>query len=221
MNNLNFDLLKDALGHMPLVAILRGIQPNEIEDIGRVLIDEGFRFIEVPLNSPDAWESIRRLKAMVPENVLIGAGTVIDGRASAELAELGAVLQITPNTDVDVIQAGKVAGLATFTGFMTPSEAFSAIKAGTTALKLFPAQRLGCDYFKDIKAVLPKGIPVFAVGGVNASNMEEWFDAGVSGFGFGSNLYTPGRTPEEVRILAAELVQVWTKLANTKNEKTY
>ena len=122
---------------MPLVAILRGIQPNEIEDIGRVLIDEGFWFIEVPLNSPDVWESIRRLKSMVPENVLIGAGTVIDGRASVELAELGAVLQVTPNTDVDVIQAGKVAGLATFTGFMWVCWSLCSSEAEVLA-KLYP-----------------------------------------------------------------------------------
>jgi len=216
MNNTNAQLLNDALGDLPLVAILRGILPSEIEAIAKVLVEEGFRFIEVPLNSPDAWQSIRLLKSGVPENVLIGAGTVLDEQASAKLAELDAVLQITPNTDVGVIQAGKAAGLATFTGFMTPSEAFAAVKAGTTALKLFPSQRLGCDYFKDIKAVLPKDIPVLAVGGVNASNMEEWIDAGISGFGFGSNLYTPGRTPEEVRVLAAELVQVWKKHTKVK-----
>lgn len=216
MNIQRSELLKDALSAMPLVAILRGIQPTEIEGIAQVLVSEGFRFIEVPLNSPDAWLSIRRLRKVVPENVLIGAGTVLDVQSSEKLAALGAELQITPNTNIDVIQAGKSAGLATFTGFMTPSEAFAAIKAGTTALKLFPAQRLGCDYFKDIKAVLPKDIPVLAVGGVNASNMAQWFDAGMSGFGFGSNLYTPGRTPEEVRILAAELVQTWTRLKRTK-----
>jgi 2-dehydro-3-deoxyphosphogalactonate aldolase len=208
------DLLKEALSTMPLVAILRGIQPSEIEGVARVLVAEGFRFIEVPLNSPDAWESIRRLKALVPDNILVGAGTVVDVKASAELAELNAVLQITPNTDIEVIKAGKSAGLATFTGFMTPSEAFAGINAGTTALKLFPAQRLGCDYFKDIKTVLPRNTPILAVGGVNASNMAEWFDAGISGFGFGSNLYTPGRTAEEVRIVAAELVQTWTNLCN-------
>lgn len=218
MNHINVAALADVINVMPLIAILRGIHPVEIEAVADVLVSEGFRLIEVPLNSPDAWESIRRLRARVPADVMIGAGTVLDAQASTKLGRLGAQLQITPNSDPNVIRAGMAAGLAIFTGFMTATEAFSAIKGGTTALKLFPAARQGCDYFKDIKAVLPTDMPVFAVGGVNKTNMAQWFDAGISGFGFGSNLYAPGNTPEEVRIAAAELVAEWKRLVGAKHD---
>ena len=212
MNNVQANVLQQGLVQLPLVAILRGITPEEIVPVADILMAAGFRFIEVPLNSPNAWESIARLRAHCPEDVLVGAGTVLNTEAVAQLAATGASLLITPNSNPAVIRAGADAGLAPFIGCMTPTEAFAAIETGATALKLFPAARLGPGYFKDLSAVLPAEIPVLAVGGVNRNNMAEWYQAGIGGFGFGSNLYTPGRPIADIGRVAADLVAEWRRL---------
>lgn len=205
--------LSDAFNDLPLVAILRGIQPDEVIAVADVLMDCGFRFIEVPLNSPEPWDSIARLRAHCPDTVLVGAGTVLTVNDTQQLDILGADLLVTPNTNPDVIAEGQRQQLASFIGFMTPTEAFSAIAAGAQALKLFPSTRLGVDYFKDIKAVLPSDVPVLAVGGIDHTNMAQWHTAGIGGFGFGSNLYKPGKSLEEIRQSAQQLVDVWRALA--------
>ncbi|WP_148253066.1 2-dehydro-3-deoxy-6-phosphogalactonate aldolase [Aidingimonas lacisalsi] len=204
--------LESAMRDCPLVAILRGISPEEVEAVGDALVDAGFKMIEVPLNSPRPWQSLERLVARMPDDVLVGAGTVLDTANVERLASLGASLLITPNTDTDVIAAGEAQGLASFIGCMTPSEALVAARSGATALKLFPAARLGVGYFNDVSTILPPELPVFAVGGVNRDTMADWHAAGVRGFGFGSNLYKPGRHPEEVGTMAKALVAEWQRL---------
>lgn len=213
MNDTQRQVLDTAMAELPLVAILRGITPDEIIPVCDALIQVGFRLIEIPLNSPQPWQSIERAVAHCPESVLIGAGTVLEADDTARLAELGAPLMITPNTQPELVALGVGRGLAPMIGCMTPTEALAAAKAGATALKLFPAARLGTGYFKDIKAILPVGLPVLAVGGIELDNMAEWHAAGIGGFGYGSNLYKPGRAAEEVGTIAAQLVAEWQRLA--------
>lgn len=213
MNDAQRAVLDAAMKEMPLVAILRGITPDEIEPVCGALVDAGFRLIEIPLNSPQPWDSIERAVACSPENVLIGAGTVLEADDTAKLASLGAPLMITPNTDPSLVTLGAERGLAPMIGCMTPTEALAAARAGAVALKLFPAARLGTGYLKDISAILPRHLPVLAVGGIERSNMAEWHAVGVAGFGFGSNLYKPGRSADEVGKIARELVDEWQSLA--------
>ncbi|WP_106418366.1 2-dehydro-3-deoxy-6-phosphogalactonate aldolase [Salinicola tamaricis] len=204
--------LETALRERPLVAILRGITPEEVDGVFDALVAADFKLIEIPLNSPRAWESIAAISKRCPADVVIGAGTVLDPADAEHLAGLDAPLLITPNSDPEVIRAGVAHGLAPMIGCMTPTEALAAAKAGATALKLFPAARLGTAYFKDIRAILPKGLPVLAVGGIEQSNMAEWHAHGVAGFGFGSNLYKPGRHAAEVGEIARALVAEWQRL---------
>ncbi|WP_251978851.1 2-dehydro-3-deoxy-6-phosphogalactonate aldolase [Salinicola avicenniae] len=213
MNETRKFALETALAERPLVAILRGITPEEIDGVFDALVDAGFKLIEIPLNSPRAWDSIAMIAKRCPDDVVIGAGTVLDPVHAERLAELETPLLITPNTDAEVIRAGVEHGLAPMIGCMTPSEALAAAKAGATALKLFPAARLGTGYFKDINAILPKGLPVLAVGGIDESNMSEWHAHGIAGFGFGSNLYKPGRKADEVGEIARGLVEEWRRIS--------
>ena len=219
MNEIQRKTLDEALETLPLVAILRGITPEEVENVCDALVDAGFRLIEIPLNSPRPWESIERAVAHCPDSVLIGAGTVLDVADAEHLARLGAPLMVTPNSDPEVVRAGAGQGLAPLIGCMTPSEALAAARAGARALKLFPAARLGTGYFKDISAILPPDLPVLAVGGVERGNMAEWHGVGVRGFGFGSNLYKPGRSADDVAAIATELVAEWRRLEGPGHER--
>lgn len=209
MNETRRAALEAALDTLPLVAILRGVRPEEVDAIFDALVAAGFKMIEIPLNSPRPWESIERIAKRCPDDVVIGAGTVLDPEACSRLADLEAPLAITPNTDASVIEAAVDNGLAPMIGCMTPSEALAAARAGARALKLFPAAQLGIGYFNDMKAVLPVDLPVFAVGGVGKANMSEWISAGISGFGFGGSIYRPGWTAEEVGVSARELIAEW------------
>ncbi|MCM2972971.1 MULTISPECIES: 2-dehydro-3-deoxy-6-phosphogalactonate aldolase [Larsenimonas] len=205
-------LFHEALNDRPLVAILRGIKPAEVDEVCDALVEAGVRFIEVPLNSPSPWTSIEALVKRAPSNVIVGAGTVLHTGDVKRLKETGAELMVTPNTDPEVIEAADDAGLYSLVGCATPSEAFQAIKHGATGLKLFPAARFGCDYLKDIKSVLPSRVPVLAVGGIGIDTMGEWHAAGVNGFGYGSMLYTPGKAAREVGETAREIVAEWQRL---------
>ncbi|QEM82383.1 2-dehydro-3-deoxy-6-phosphogalactonate aldolase [Halomonas binhaiensis] len=216
MNDNQRKILDKALEELPLVAILRGITPDEVEGVCDALVSAGFRLIEIPLNSPEPWVSIERAVAHCPDDVLIGAGTVLEEEDTLRLAQLGAPLMITPNTDPALVSLGAERGLAPMIGCMTPTEALAAAKAGASALKLFPAARLGTAYYKDISAILPRGLPVLAVGGIDKSNMAEWHAAGISGFGYGSNLYKPGRSAAEVEASAKELVAEWMRLQEAR-----
>lgn len=212
MNETRRAALDAALGNLPLVAILRGVRPDEVDNIFDALVAAGFKLIEIPLNSPRPWESLERIAKRCPDDVVIGAGTVLEPEACGRLADLETPLVVTPNTDTAVIGETVAQDLAPMIGFMTPTEAFAALGAGARVLKLFPAARLGLGYYRDIKAVLPANAPIFAVGGVDKSNMSEWITAGIDGFGFGGSVYRPGWSAQEVERCARELVAEWRRV---------
>ncbi len=194
---------------LPLVAILRGIRPEEAADIGLALVDEGFLCLEVPLNSPDPFDSIARLKGAVGDRAIIGAGTVLNMDSVQRVKSAGGEIIISPNANPVVIARAKELNMVSMPAFYTPTEAFSALEAGADALKLFPAESLTPVYLKAVKAVLPVDVGVFVVGGVSPSNMGPWRDAGAAGFGIGSALYKPGRTASDVAALARAFVKGW------------
>ena len=203
----------------PIVAILRGVKPDEVVAVAKALVDAGIRAIEVPLNSPEPLESIRRLCEAYGEVALCGAGTVLTPAAVDDVAAAGGKLIVTPNTDPDVIARAVALGLTVMPGFATPSEAFAAVKAGARALKLYPASSFGPSHIKAVRDVLPKDILVYAVGGVGAANLEPWLAAGVAGIGVGGELYRPGDAPEVVGQKASALLAAWnaqTELANPR-----
>ncbi|SOD96952.1 2-dehydro-3-deoxy-6-phosphogalactonate aldolase [Caenispirillum bisanense] len=207
------DRFEDAMAAVPLVAILRGVTPDTVLPVADALMAGGFRLIEVPLNSPDAFTSIERLVAHCPPEVLVGAGTVLTPADARRLAETGASLLVTPNTDADVIATAADSGLIPLPGCLTPSECFTALKAGARGLKIFPASRMGAAYLKDLRAVLPKGTPLLPVGGMDVGTMAEWRATGAAGFGFGSNLFAPGREPALIEEAARALCAEWRRIA--------
>ena len=179
------------LAELPLVAILRGVSPSRIQRVADALFGAGFRSIEVPLNSPDPFKSIEALARHFGDRCLTGAGTVLTTEQADQVASAGGKLMVTPNTNPAVIARGVAKGLTVMPGFYTPSEGFAAIAAGAKYLKLFPASTGGIGHLQAMLAVLPKTIPVYAVGGVGAGNMSEWRKAGAAGFGLGSELFKP------------------------------
>jgi len=200
------ETLAAAMARCPLVAILRGIEPHEVEEVTGALIDTGFSMIEVPLNSPDPLTSIERLARRFGDEALIGAGTVLDVGQVRSVHEAGGRLIVSPNTDTAVIAASAAADLVSLPGYFTPSEAFAALKAGATGLKLFPAEAAAPAVVKAQRAVLPRDVPLLVVGGVTPDTMAPWRDAGANGFGIGSALYTPGRAPVAVHEAAAKFI---------------
>ena len=194
------------LAECPLVAIIRGVTPDEVEAVGEAIVSGGIRIIEVPLNSPEPLESIRRLSAKLGDRALIGAGTVLDPQQVGQVKEAGGRLIVSPNTNRSVIEATVAAGLVSSPGYFTPSEAFEAIKAGAHALKLFPAEGAAPNVVKAQKAVLPKDIPLLVVGGVSPDNMQPWLAAGADGFGLGSGIYKPGQSTEDTAAKARAYV---------------
>lgn len=187
-----------AFARCPLVAILRGVEPGAVEAIGEELVAAGFTLIEVPMNSPDPLDSVARLAKRLGGRAVIGAGTVLDVAQVAAMRDAGGQMVISPNADLDVIRASAAAGLASLPGIATPSEAFAALKAGASALKLFPAEGASPAVLKAMRAVLPKTVRVLPVGGISPDNMAPWRAAGAAGFGLGSALYKPGMTAAEV-----------------------
>lgn len=201
------ETLKRRLAECPLVAIIRGVTPDEAEAIGEAIFEAGIRIIEVPLNSPEPLESIRRLAARMGERALVGAGTVLDPADVARVKEAGGRLIVSPNTYAEVIAATAAAGLVSSPGYFTPSEAFEALRAGAHALKLFPAENASPATVKAQKAVLPKDVPLLVVGGVKPDGLRPWLEAGADGFGLGSGLYAPGRSAEETAMRARAYVE--------------
>lgn len=189
----------------PLIAILRGITPLEAEAHAAALIEAGIGMLEVPLNSPDPWDSISRILARFPK-ALIGAGTVLTVNEVSRLADMGARLVVSPNADPAVIRATRAAGLQSWPGVFTPTECFQALAAGATGLKMFPASLIGPEGLRAIRAVLPPEVPCYAVGGAGPANFDDWIRAGAAGFGLGTSLYRPGQSPRQTAEAARDIV---------------
>lgn len=203
----------DVLDTLPLIAILRGLEPDEAVAVGEAIVGAGFVCIEVPLNSPRPLESIRRLRDALDGRALVGAGTVLNVEAARSVADAGGQIIISPNTNPEVIRAAKAMGLMSVPGFFTPSEAFAALGAGADILKLFPAEVAGPQGLKAVRAVLPAGTRVYAVGGVAPDSVTRWRHAGASGFGIGSAVFKPGKTPAEAGEAACAFVKAWSASA--------
>ncbi len=189
-----------------LIAILRGIEPDAVISVAEAIFAAGISMIEVPLNSPDPITSIARLAAAMGDRCLCGAGTVLRVADVDAVYAAGGRLVVTPNTNPAIIARSAALGMTTLPGFATATEAFAALDAGADGLKLFPAATYGPAHAKALKAVLPPGTDLYAVGGVDAASIPHWIAAGVVGFGLGSDLYVPGRSADDVAKRAAEAV---------------
>ncbi|MEI2453576.1 MULTISPECIES: 2-dehydro-3-deoxy-6-phosphogalactonate aldolase [Lysobacter] len=201
--------LRTWLAHSPFVAILRGITPDEAIGVGDALVDAGWRVIEVPLNSPGAFDSIARLQRRYGDDILLGAGTVRRAAEVDELARVGARLMVCPHTDPALIRYAKTLGLLALPGAATPSECLAALDAGADALKLFPADALGPAMLAASRAVLPADAAVLPVGGIHTDLLAVWRKAGATGFGIGGSLYRPGRSAAQVAQIAHGFNQAW------------
>lgn len=191
------ELLHHYLDQCPLVAIIRGITPGEAEAVGQAIFDAGIRIIEVPMNSPQPLDSIAALAGRFGDEALVGAGTVLDPADVAHVKNAGGRIIVSPDTNIEVVSVAAAAGMVSSPGYFTPSEAFAAVRAGAHALKLFPAEAASPAVLKAQLAVLPKDVPVLAVGGIKPDNMRPWLDAGATGFGLGGGLYQAGQSAEE------------------------
>lgn len=201
------------LARCPLVAILRGVTPDEVVDVALALEEQGFAIVEVPLNSPRPLDSIARLAAAVGDRLLVGAGTVIEPDSVDDVLAAGGRLIVMPHADAAVVERAKSLGAVAVPGFATPGEAFAMLRAGADALKLFPAEAAPPPVLKAMRAVLPKQVPVLPVGGIMPESMEGYLQAGATGFGLGSALYKPGDTASQVAEKAKAFQAVWMKLS--------
>lgn len=199
--------LEEALREAPLIAIIRGVRPDEAVAVGHALVRAGIRIIEAPLNSPDPFASITALVSEFGDDAVIGGGTMLRKEDVDRLAEIGGKIVVAPNTAKDVIARAVTLGLTSMPGFFTPSEAFVALSAGATHLKLFPAVTGGFAHMKAIRAVLPTVARLYAVGSVRPQDFTQWREAGATGLGLGSELYRPGMSAEDVHARAVQAVQ--------------
>ncbi|WP_428375716.1 2-dehydro-3-deoxy-6-phosphogalactonate aldolase [Lichenicoccus sp.] len=206
-------MLRQMIGRMPFTAILRGLAPEEALAVGDALVEAGMTMLEVPLNSQHPLESIRLLAERYGETCLIGAGTVMTPSQVAEIGAVGGRLIVMPHGDAEVIRAAKQAGMVCMPGIATPTEGFAALKAGADALKLFPAELVGPNVLRAMRAVFPKQTLFLPVGGVTPENLAEFVRAGADGFGLGSGLYAPGRSAADVRRRADAYVNAWNAVA--------
>ncbi|MCH2206192.1 MAG: 2-dehydro-3-deoxy-6-phosphogalactonate aldolase [Lentisphaerales bacterium] len=198
---------KDLLKEVPVIAIIRGVKPEEAVDVAEAMYEAGIRAVEVPLNSPNPFVSIKLIADALGDKMLVGAGTVLTVEQVQKVYEAGGQIIVSPNMDEEVIEATKGFGMYSYPGVMTVTECFAALEAGADGLKLFPADVVGMKFIKAAKVVLPEGTQVFAVGGVNDQNMSEWTAAGADGFGLGSSLYKPGMPIAEIRQLSEKVVE--------------
>lgn len=205
-----------ALQTCGLIAILRGVRPDEVVGVGHALVSEGFRIIEVPLNSPEPLKSIQALRDAMPADCIIGAGTVLTTSACRQVADAGGELIVMPHSDAAVIHAAKAAHLTCAPGVATLTEAFSALQAGADALKLFPAEALSPAVIKAWRAVLPSTVALVPVGGISPESIAPYIATGVQGFGLGSALYRTGNSPQIVASNAAAFMQAWAR-ATSRN----
>ena len=209
MTGPTLDRFHACFDRLPLVAILRGVRPDEVEAIGEALVDAGFTLIEVPLNSPEPFDSIGRLARRLGDRALVGAGTVLSPEAVDAVLAAGGAMVIAPNMNPAVIAGAAAHGLPALPGIFTPTEAFAALAAGAAALQLFPAEGSSPAALKAMRAVLPRETRMLPVGGVAPETMRPWVEAGANGFGLGSALYKPGRTAAGVHEAALTFVKEW------------
>ena len=202
----------DAVSQCGLIAILRGITTGEVEAVGNALVEAGIRIAEIPLNSSDPFTSIQEMSAAFRGKLVVGAGTVLSVQDVNLLKAHGGEISVSPDCNGAVIARAKELGMEPLPGIFTPTEAFAAIRAGATHLKLFPAEAASPITVKAWRAVLPKHVRIYAVGGVTPANMRTWYDAGVAGFGIGSNIYKQGFTAADVARSAKEFVTAWRAL---------
>ena len=207
-------MIEPFLDRLPLVAILRGVTPEEVVDVTSALVDEGFVIVEVPLNSPRPLESIERLRAKLDDEILVGAGTVMTPAQVKDIAAAGGRLIVMPHGDAEVVRAAKAAGLACIPGIATPTEGFAALANGADALKLFPAELLTPAVLKSMRAVFPTSTRFFPVGGITPDAMASYVAAGAVGFGLGGALYRRGDSPSRVATNARDFVAAWKRLRN-------
>jgi len=207
-------MIQPYLDRLPLVAILRGVSPDEVVAIGRALVDAGFAIIEVPLNSPRPFESIALLSHAFGESVLVGAGTVTGVEQVRHVADAGGRVVVMPHSDPSVVRAAKAMGLACIPGIATPTEGFAALANGADALKLFPAELLTPAALKSMRSVFPADTRFLPVGGITPATMEEYVAAGASGFGLGSALYKRGDDATTVAANARAFVAAWRAMSN-------
>jgi 2-dehydro-3-deoxyphosphogalactonate aldolase len=202
----------DAMSECGLIAILRGITTAEVEAVGQALVESGIRVAEIPLNSPDPFSSIEKMVTAFKGRLVVGAGTVLSVQDVNLLKAHGGQISVSPDCNEAVIARARELGLEPVPGVFTPTEAFAAIRAGATHLKLFPAEAASPATVKAWRAVLPKHVKVYAVGGITPANMQGWVDAGVAGFGIGSNIYKQGATAAAVAKSAKEFITAWRAL---------
>jgi 2-dehydro-3-deoxyphosphogalactonate aldolase len=202
----------DAISECGLIAILRGITTAEIESVGQALVEAGIRVAEIPLNSPEPLISIQKMSATFKGKLVVGAGTVLSLQDVDLLKAHGGQISVSPDCNEAVIARARELGLEPVPGVFTPTEAFAAIRAGATHLKLFPAETASPATVKAWRAVLPKHVKIYAVGGITPANMQGWIDAGVAGFGIGSNIYKQGTTAAGVAKSAKEFITAWRAL---------
>ncbi|MES3082971.1 2-dehydro-3-deoxy-6-phosphogalactonate aldolase [Sphingomonas faeni] len=205
----NRQAFDDAFAKCPLIAILRGVKPDEVEAIGEALVEAGFTILEVPMNSPDPLDSIARLARRFEGRAVVGAGTVLRVEDVEAVGAAGGTLIIAPNANVRVIAAAADKGYVALPGIATPTEAFAALDAGAAALKLFPAEAAGPTVLKAMRAILPKDARVLPVGGIVPEAMADWRKAGAAGFGLGSALFAPGMTAADVGTRAKTFIETW------------
>ncbi|KAF1038151.1 MAG: 2-dehydro-3-deoxy-6-phosphogalactonate aldolase [Herbaspirillum frisingense] len=211
--NSNPKPFEEALRSTGMIAILRGVRNTEVEAIGAALYESGFRIIEVPLNSPEPLVSIAALRKSLPADCIVGAGTVLKPEQVEQVKAAGGQLIVMPHSDGAVIRSARSAGLYSAPGVATVTEAFAALDAGADVLKMFPAEQLGPQVVKAWRAVVPRDIALLPVGGITPQGMAVFRDAGASGFGLGSALYSPGLSADEVRQRAQAFVAAWKALA--------
>lgn len=205
--------LADAIAECPVVAILRGLRPDEAVDHAEALFGAGLRAVEVPLNSPSPLDSIAAVAAAFAGRMAVGAGTVLTAAQVDEVGAAGGVIIVSPNADPRVVRRAVELGLDPAPGFATATEAFSAIEAGARHLKLFPASTYGPGHLRQLKAVLPPAVTVWAVGGVGPDHLADWWDAGARAFGLGGELYRPGQSPTDTAAKAERVVAALRRLA--------
>ena len=208
------------LKSLPLIAILRGIRPEECIDIGCELFEIGFRIIEIPLNSPDAFKSIEKLVLKLKDKALIGAGTITNIKQLQLLSDVGGKLAVMPHTDLKIIRKAKMLNFVCFPGVASPSEALAALNSGADGLKVFPAELITPKVLKSWKAILPEKTMLFPVGGIIPESMESYILAGATGFGLGSALYLPGQSVLDVGLMGKIFIKNWKLLKLSMNQIT-